>query len=138
MTARSHGEVTLLDLRSIGLTKGPTCWRTVRGTANDSERQRTSANVSEGQRTRANVSGCQQSVASTGGLPISSPGGQDRPRKSEQPAAGPLTFVVVRCRSLSFATRKPVTPNLQRQIDYSPPPSPGWLIRSIIFCVRRA
>ncbi len=53
MTARSHGEVTLLDLRSIGLTKGPTCWRTVRGTANDSERQRTSANVSERQRTSA-------------------------------------------------------------------------------------
>ena len=52
MTARSDGEVTLQDLRPIGLTKGPTYWRTVRVqriTTNDSERQRTTANDSERQ-----------------------------------------------------------------------------------------
>ena len=39
MTAPSHGQVTLLDLRSIGFTKGLTHWRTVRV-------QRTITNVS--------------------------------------------------------------------------------------------
>ena len=98
MTARSDGEVTLQDLRPIGLTKGPTYWRTVRVqrmTTNDSERQRTTANDSGLFTCRVRSSAPRELI---GGPPV--------------PATDywhPLTFVVVRCRSLY----------------YSPAPSPG-------------
>jgi hypothetical protein len=74
----------------------------------------------ERQGTTTNVSGCQQSVASTGGLPINSPGAEDRPRKNEQPAAGSLTFAVVRPQEATksrsgtqLATCNPQTRNSQ-------------------------
>src|SRR5260221_8641464 len=102
MTAPSHAEVTLLDLRSIGLTKGPTHWRTVRvqrTTTNDNERQRTSADRQWGVYPFAGRSSTQRELIGSPPVPATD-------------YWHPLTFAVGRCRSL----------------HYSPAPSPGWLI----------